>query len=91
VHFHREKAGKFSCDAFEEIPVEMLLGRREHTMPISGQLNAVVYEGVENRKMDCKHREEILTKLSQTARMLIATKAIKAGDLEKVLKEKEPK
>lgn len=42
-HFHRIME-KFSCEAFDNIPTEILIGDNMHSEPMPGQKNSIVYE-----------------------------------------------
>ena len=35
------------CDAFNEIPLEIIRGENEHTKPLEGQDNNIVFEPIE--------------------------------------------
>lgn len=84
-YFHRENAGKFSCDAFDEIPVEMLLGRRSHATPLPGQINAVVYEKVSDYEEEELLHSSVLGKLSMAAEKLAELHFIAVEKFEKVM------
>jgi hypothetical protein len=43
-HFYKDMVGQYSCAAFNEIPVEILIGRRSHTEPIPGQNDSIAFE-----------------------------------------------
>lgn len=36
--------GDWKCNAFDEIPIEILRGENEHEKPLDGQTNDIVYE-----------------------------------------------
>jgi hypothetical protein len=44
THFHREKHDSISCDAFDNIPKEILLGTVDHSEPVKWQKNKIVFE-----------------------------------------------
>ena len=35
------------CDAFNEIPIEIIRGQNEHSKPLEGQDNNIVFEPIE--------------------------------------------
>jgi hypothetical protein len=39
------------CDAFDEIPDEILSGKNKHTTPLPNQNNNITFEEVENENM----------------------------------------
>lgn len=45
-HFHFEDFEHISCDAFKDIPKEILTGRNRHLEPLPGQKNDIVFEQI---------------------------------------------
>ena len=43
-HYNREDWKHFSCKAFEDIPKEILRGKNDHSKPLPGQKNNIVFE-----------------------------------------------
>ena len=45
-HFDFENMKAFSCDAFDNIPDEILSGDNQHSKPLPGQGNNIVFEPI---------------------------------------------
>jgi hypothetical protein len=45
-HLHGDNMEAFSCDAFDNIPKEILSGKNMHTKPLPGQKNKIVFEPI---------------------------------------------
>ena len=43
-HFKRDIMTSNTCEAFENIPREILIGENMHTEPLRGQRNDIIYE-----------------------------------------------
>ena len=43
-HLNRDEITKATCSAFENIPYEILIGDNDHTKPLQGQGNNIVFE-----------------------------------------------
>lgn len=43
-HYHFKNYKAFSCEAFNNIPDEILLGDNMHTKPLKDQGNGIIYE-----------------------------------------------
>lgn len=48
-HWHRDAEG-WACAAFTKIPEEILLGDNEHSKPLPGQGNDIIFEPTEGAK-----------------------------------------
>lgn len=46
LHYHKNDFKHFSCDAFGDIPKEILSGKNKHTQPIEGQKNDIVFKSI---------------------------------------------
>jgi len=44
LHYNSEDMLHFSCDAFDDIPKEILSGKNKHTEPLPGQKNKIVFK-----------------------------------------------
>lgn len=44
IHFHRDNDIGFSCNAFVNIPDEIILGNNKHLKPLESQDNEIVYQ-----------------------------------------------
>jgi len=43
-HYHFDDMEHDSCDAFEKVPKEINTGKNDHSKPLEGQKNNIVYE-----------------------------------------------
>lgn len=46
MHYHRDNDDAFSCDAFNNIPKEILIGDNMHKTTMPSQKNKIVFEPI---------------------------------------------